>query len=342
MCVLAAYLGPEPAAPILLDMLARIEGLGGGYYTGVATVSDGTLHYEKIVGDVAALRTQTGAASLPGNIGIAHSRTPSGGGREWGHPFIGNAGNFAYVANGAMGKFDGETDFTAAGNKLLARDYTFRSAVPEAVGKYPMLSDNNSVHFSEIMCLLIEENLKEHGDTVEAARLTFEQWPSEIVALCLQAESEDHFVAARLNQPLVIGRSHEAVYAATTSLAFPAGTVWQMPMPPNTAAAISHGNVDLYPFKPTAKPVADFPATTDVMNTLLPALWEGPQSIGGLCKLTEPLWPEGSVAQSAMLVYQFVAGLVASGQAELVTETVPGMFDQGTAPRTKVQWIQAQ
>ncbi|MEN6546820.1 MAG: hypothetical protein ABFE07_12350, partial [Armatimonadia bacterium] len=61
---------------------------------------------------------------------------------------------------------------------------------------------------------------------------------------------------------------------------------------------------------------------------------------GGLCKLTEALWPEGFLAQSAMLVYQFVAGLVSAGQAELVTETVSGMFDQGTAPRTKVQWIQ--
>lgn len=344
MCVLAAYLGDQPAAPILLDMLARMEGLGGGYYTGVATVHEEQLHFEKVVGDVAALRAQTDAEGLPGCIGIAHSRTPSGGDREWSHPFIGNAGKLAYVANGALGYFEGKTEYADGGNMLLSRGYEFLTRSRDATGSYPVLREGNCVHFSEIMCLLIEETLKEQGDMVMAVGEAFQKWPSEIVGLALQAESDDHFVAARFNQPLMIGRSHTAVYAATTSLGFPPGTIWATPMPANSSAAISHDNVDIYPFAAEAVPVTEFPAQTAVLEALLPALlpalYEAPQSIGGLCKLIEPLWPQGMISQPAMLVYQFVAGLVAAGQAELVTETVPGMLGQGRAPQTRVKWVQ--
>jgi glucosamine 6-phosphate synthetase-like amidotransferase/phosphosugar isomerase protein len=337
MCVLAAYLGDEDAAPILLEMLEREEGLGGGYYTGLATVHEGKLHWAKVVGDVARLRRETDAARLPGGIGIAHSRTPSGGDREWSHPFIGNAETMAYVANGAEGRFKGETDWVAAGNGLLERGCHFRSSTAGAVGHYPRLSDGGSVHFSEIMCLLIEENWRQGGDLLAAAGQAFQDWPAEIVGLTLSADDNAHFVAMRINQPLVIGRSDRAVCAATTSLAFPPGMEWQMAMPPNAAARVGRDGVQVAPFTRFV-PAADMPAADVVQDTVVAALREGPQTVGGMCNLLRPLWPEGRLGQSAMLVYQTVAALIAAGKAELTTETVPGMNGEGTAPRTSVQW----
>lgn len=335
MCVLAAYVGNEPAAPILLDMLTRMEGLGGGYYTGLATVHEGQLHFEKVVGDVATLKAETAALDLPGTVGIAHSRTPSGGDREWGHPFIGNGGKLAYVANGALGQYP--TDFAAAGNALLAAGCRFRSAVPEDVPPYPRLLDGNCVHFSEVMCLEIEHNLAESQSLRAAAAAAVEQWPSEIVALALQAGHLAEFAAIRLNQPLVVARRGDDFYAATTRLGFPGQMDWLMPMPPNISATVATSGVHLASLK-GVKPVAELPPLPAVLDVLVPALQREPQSIGALCALTDPLWSQGAIPQAAMLVYETVASLLKEGKVQLVTTRVPGMFGQGTVPQTKVKW----
>ena len=42
MCNIAGYVGTKQAAPILLDMLKKQEGYGGGYYSGIATMSFST------------------------------------------------------------------------------------------------------------------------------------------------------------------------------------------------------------------------------------------------------------------------------------------------------------
>ena len=100
------YIGEQQAAPLLLEMLEREEGLGGGFYTGIATIHEGgRLYTEKVVGDVAALRRQTDAEKLPGTIGspiaapraVAIANGPT--------PFVDCTGQLAYIANGARGFF---------------------------------------------------------------------------------------------------------------------------------------------------------------------------------------------------------------------------------------------
>jgi hypothetical protein len=66
--VLAGYIGDKPAAPILLEMLEEQEGLAGGYYTGLATLDAGRLHFRKVVGDAARLKAETDALSLPRRV----------------------------------------------------------------------------------------------------------------------------------------------------------------------------------------------------------------------------------------------------------------------------------
>ena len=110
MCNIAGYVGEKNAAPILIDMLSRQEGIDAGFYTGIATVHEGKIYYRKVLGDLADLLEQTDAASLPGKVGIIHSRTKSGGPAAWSHPFVSNGisesePNIAYVANGNSGIF---------------------------------------------------------------------------------------------------------------------------------------------------------------------------------------------------------------------------------------------
>ena len=91
VCNIAGYAGERRAAPILIEMIRRQESLNGGHYTGIATIHEGKLYYAKLVGDLDRLLEKTGAADLPGTVGVIHSRTPGKEGDEWAHPFIGGA-----------------------------------------------------------------------------------------------------------------------------------------------------------------------------------------------------------------------------------------------------------
>lgn len=51
MCNIAGYVGTKQAAPILLDLIEKQEGLAAGYYTGIATYHEGKIYYQKLVGD---------------------------------------------------------------------------------------------------------------------------------------------------------------------------------------------------------------------------------------------------------------------------------------------------
>lgn len=340
MCVIAGYSGTREAAPVLLEMLEREQGLAGGYYTGIATVHEGKLYHAKVVGDVATLRRKTDAERLPGCIGIAHSRTPSGGDREWSHPFVDCTGRLAYVANGARGIFAERVDLTAGGNALLDAGHQFHAVSNEPVGNYPPLRDGRWVHLSDVMCHAVEAAYARVGTLRDALAQAYQSLPGEIVGLALHADAPDHFAAARFNYPLVIGRDTNGVYAASTAIAFPQSVIWRMAMPANAAATVARDRVDVLPFAIEAMPVAPMPSPLAAQAALIPALREqGAMAIGQLCEVTTPLWPKGQLEPRAMLVFETVAALLAEGRVRLETERVPGMFGIGTVPRTRVRWI---
>lgn len=101
MCNIAAYAGGKQAAPILIEMLKKQQDYDGGMSTGIATIHEGKLHWRKVVGDVDTLLRETDALSLPGTIGIAHTR-PSGTPEtyELAHPYVSMDERTALVSNG--------------------------------------------------------------------------------------------------------------------------------------------------------------------------------------------------------------------------------------------------
>ena len=106
MCNIAGYVGEKEAAPILIELFRKQEGLFGGFFTGIATHDGARLDYCKIQGELKILLNETNAASLKGKMGIAHSRTPSGGDSLWAHPFVterDGAVKMCYLANGNGG-----------------------------------------------------------------------------------------------------------------------------------------------------------------------------------------------------------------------------------------------
>ena len=82
MCNIAGYVGEREAAPILIEMIRAQEGFLGGYFTGLATVDGGRIHYAKLTGDADRLVALTEAARLPGRIGIVPHWGAAGGQRQ--------------------------------------------------------------------------------------------------------------------------------------------------------------------------------------------------------------------------------------------------------------------
>jgi glucosamine--fructose-6-phosphate aminotransferase (isomerizing) len=338
MCVLDGYIGDRPAAPILLDMLAKQEGLGGGYYTGLATIDDGRLHYRKVVGDVAALRAETDADSLPGTIGIAHSRTPSGGDVEWGHPFLSCDETMAYVAQGSMGVFKDRRDTKGIGDGLLSKGHVFRAVSNEKVGSYPVLSNGKAVHVSDIMCHLIGEERSGCGDLLEAMRRAYMRMPAEICGLTIHQDDPDRLIAATINQSVVIGRDASSTYLASVGLALPESVSWRMLLPMNTTAAITRDGMELRPFDPTAEPVDERCPYAEAESLVLQALREEPgQRFGKIAwGLTKSVWPDRGLVANSPMAYAIIERLYRAGRLRFETERVPGMFNQGTVPQVKM------
>ena len=101
MCVIAGYSGNRRAAPILIDMIRKIEYFDGGYATGIATIHEGKLYVARAMGNVDMLLRMTNALDLPGTTGIIHSR-PGFDFFSTTHPFLDRDEKLALVTNGSF------------------------------------------------------------------------------------------------------------------------------------------------------------------------------------------------------------------------------------------------
>lgn len=342
MCNQAGYLGDQPAAPVLLAMMERQQGFAGGYYSGLATLDAGRLRYTKVVGDFSRIRSETNAEKLPGTIGIAHSRSNSGGDVEWGHPFVDCRQRLAYVANGHLGLFE----HVELQNKLLreleAGGHHFRSRSQEMVnrnGKAPVLADGSSVHLSELMCHLIESLVEEHGPA-EAMRRAYSTYPAEIAGILLHTDLPDCLVATRISQPLVLGRGPHGVYVATTALAFDFAEVTEWyPLPPCTTAVISRDRIELLPLDPLPGEVSPHLPWVEGVDAVVQLLSDGePHGLGELLQPLASLWPETVAPQKYRLCYEILEGLAVHGRLEFDDVEVPGAFAEtpGIRRRTRL------
>ncbi len=345
MCTIAGFIGNRQAAPVLLEMLKREEGLAGGFYTGIATVHEGRLYSEKVVGDTDTLLKETSALDLPGTIGIAHSRTPSGGGRAWAHPFLDRTGQLAYIENGAVGKYNNIPLLAAAYRQLLDAGHRFQSTQTEPAKPHPALWEGWWVHFSEIMCQAIAAAYGPLADTpnglLQAAMTAYQAYPGEVTGLCLHALRPDEIVAVRHNKPLEIGRNAKgATYLASTSLAFPDGVSWQMRMPPKAGMAIRRdGSLEITPFTGKLMPVGSLPSALAINEKLVSYLRRNtPCNMEQLFDAAVALWPEEVLTQKETVVFEMLASLLKENRIELFDRCRPGTSGVGTAPWTWVAW----
>ena len=226
MCNIAGYVGTKQAAPIVLEMLRRQEGLDSGHYTGLATIHDGKLHVKKDVGAIDTVFANYDLAQLPGSVGFIHSRTPGGrgqGNRHWAHPFIANNKRFALVQNGCGGVFRGKFKDLRREiyTKLKEAGYTFDTWENECVGENNRMPDGLYIHATELKCRYIEKLIDDGADPAEALGRVGLEIPSEVVALSLNVDEPDCILWSRLNYPMFAGFADHGTYLATTPQAMP-------------------------------------------------------------------------------------------------------------------------
>lgn len=338
MCNIAGYVGNRPAAPVLIEMMRREEGWNGGCYTGIATLHEGRLYYAKLTGDLENLICNTDACCLPGNIGILHSRTPSGGGDEWAHPFMGGRGELittAYVANGAAGCFsDRLHEISAQALRLEREGYTFRSREENAVGKYPTLSDGDSVHMSDVMAQLITEKIDVGMDASCAMDSAFCEMPSEIVGLMLSLAEQDCIMWSRINMPMFVGFAEHGAYLASTPQAFLDDAGESTMLPACSGGRVYPGHYTVSPY--ICPPAKVAPVTPGVLKNAYAALEDllskSACTFSEMAKAVNPLFEKADCTQANALVYWILSAFEKEGRLIVERRTKEGVFPGLTAP----------
>ncbi len=340
MCNIAGYVGAKPAAPILIDMLRKQEGLDAGYYTGIATIDNGKIHYAKLVGDLDRLLENTNAANLPGTIGIIHSRTPDNTGDEWAHPFISTQNNeilTAFVLNGTYGCCENNIQqYARLAENMIASGFEFKSRT-KSCGNPLTLSDGTMVHGSDLMCQLVAKNILNGMDTATAMENAYCEMPEEVVGLLLSTLEKNAIAWCRMNYPMHIGFASHGAYLATAPLAFPKDASEPLLLPTLSSGYVYKDHFTCKPFKNPPLKVA--PLTTkikhDVYEIIYNALKEGDKTYHELRKSVLPLFEndtEYDCVQVAAAVYGVLYDIDRQGELKITAKYNPGVFDGLKAP----------
>ena len=343
MCNIAGYVGngKKEAAPILLEMLRAQEGYAGGYYTGIATIHEGKIYYAKLTGDVQRLIDETDAASLPGHIGIIHSRSKSGGGDEWAHPFVGSHGGeaeIAYVANGSIGCFKPRMEeFNGIAQTLLDSGYDLPSRVMIDAKNYNRLRDGSVAHMSDVMCQLILRQMDNGQNEADAMEAAFCEMPSEIVGLLLSIAHPDSIFWSRINMPMFVSTCSHGHYLSSTPTAIPSDGRMPTLLPP-----CSSGYVTAMGWKPISyavPPAAVAPLTGEVCEkayetvTAMLADGEG-HTVSELSKAVKPHFAAADCVPATAAVYEVLYMLKKQERLQEEIRRLPGAFEHLAAPKT--------
>ena len=346
MCTIAAYNGTRPAAPILIDMMSRLEGLDSGFYTGIATIYEGKIYCRKVVGDLEHLLKTTDAADLPGTIGFIHSRTPANIKSDFvgvGHPFTAEQDGViheALIMNGCDGFFKGKADVPAIVRELEQLGYELKSSHP-TVG-VTRKGDGGFVHGTDVRCQLASSKIAGGMDASFALQEAVSQVPSESVALMLSDSAPDAICFARQVMSMNVAFCDHGAYMSTASLAFPddAGN-------PTLLPAMTYGKV--YRHRLECAPIVDpgatvAPITPQVMAAAYKYIESKLQTPTvfteiGWADVLAPLYPAADCTQRGTVAYQVVSELYRQGRLRMKTEYIEGQTDKLRAPKFKL-WLE--
>ncbi|HXG13904.1 MAG TPA: glutamine--fructose-6-phosphate transaminase (isomerizing) [Candidatus Nitrosotenuis sp.] len=196
MCSIIGYYGDGPAAPILVRGLKRME-YRGYDSVGVATKSQQDILVKKGVGKVSEVNNSLHLDSLPGNIGIGHTRWATHGNVTDvnAHPHQSSSGKLAIVHNGIIENYD------ELKSELQKKGYNFRSQTD-----------------SEVIANLLQFNFDQSHDIKKAMLDTVSKLKGHYAFVAMFESGT--LAAARFHEPLIIGIGKNGFFLSSDVLGF--------------------------------------------------------------------------------------------------------------------------
>ena len=193
MCGIIGYVGPEPAYPVLIDALRRLE-YRGYDSAGVALVADGGLAVCKRAGKIAGLAADLREQPPAGQVGIGHTRWATHGAPTTpnAHPHTDCDNRLAVVHNGIVENHD------TLRSRLSDDGHVFRSDTD-----------------TEVLAHLVESHLAEGVDLPEAVRRALRVVEGSFAVAVVSQDEPHRIVAARRGSPLVVGLAEGAGLVAS-------------------------------------------------------------------------------------------------------------------------------
>jgi glucosamine--fructose-6-phosphate aminotransferase (isomerizing) len=191
MCGIIGYIGNEPAVPILIEGLKKLE-YRGYDSSGIAVLQGGKLAIRRAVGKLQNLESVLQREALTGTMGIGHVRWATHGrpSEENAHPH--RAGSVVVVHNGII------ENYGVLKKELLAQGRTF-------------LSETDT----EVIAHLIDSFAATGAGLEEAVREAARHLIGAYAIAVVDERTPDVLVAARKGGPLVIGLGQGEFFVAS-------------------------------------------------------------------------------------------------------------------------------
>ena len=196
MCSIIGYSGLATAAPILVKGLQKME-YRGYDSVGIATESGKKIILKKGVGKVVEVNNSIMLDTLPGNVGIGHTRWATHGKvtEKNAHPHSSNSGKIAIVHNGIIENFE------ELKSELQNKGYNFQSETD-----------------TEVIANLIQLNFDETRDIKQSIMKTVSQLKGHYSFVVIFEDGT--LAAARFHEPLIIGVGKNSHYISSDVLGF--------------------------------------------------------------------------------------------------------------------------
>jgi glucosamine--fructose-6-phosphate aminotransferase (isomerizing) len=191
MCGIIGYIGKDPAVPILIEGLKKLE-YRGYDSSGVAVLQKGRFEVRRAVGKLQNLEALLRGESLSGTMGVGHVRWATHGrpSEENAHPH--RAGSVVVVHNGII------ENYTALKKELAARGSVFQSETD-----------------TEVIAHLIDGIAQTGVPLDQAVREAASRLQGAYAIAVIDERNPDIVVGARKGSPLVVGLGRGEFFLAS-------------------------------------------------------------------------------------------------------------------------------
>ena len=191
MCGIVGYIGPRPAARLLIEGLRRLE-YRGYDSAGIAVVNGHGLRIHKSAGKLSALEQQIDGNLPGGTVGIGHTRWATHGAPTTpnAHPHTDQTGRIAVIHNGII------ENAAAIRKALEQRGHSFRSETD-----------------TEVLAHLVGEFYR--GNLEEAVALALRDVEGAYGLAFISSDEPNVLVAARKGSPLLVGVGENEWFVAS-------------------------------------------------------------------------------------------------------------------------------